>query len=128
MMENIMTWQKGHSEAWFFDLLKKAGEMEAAHLLESDEAFDAFLRSNPLSPDEEVEVRQMVRRLAARLRGKPEPEPPATTEMAPPLETAAFAALHRKQGKSSPEVEKRLEELRAQAKAKPKGKGGRKTK
>lgn len=126
IMEKLMTGQRRDSEAWFFDLLRKAGEIEVERLLESDEAFEAFLRANPLSPTQEAEIRQAVERIAARFRGRPTPGPATSEGMEAPKESPAFASLHRNQGKVSPETEKRVEELRNRVRSKPKGKGGRK--
>lgn len=125
-MEKLMTEQKRDSEAWFFDLLKRAGEIEVSRLLESEEALEAFLKSNPLSASEEEFVRQAVARIAARFRGEPVAPHPTPSDETQPVENTAFAVLHRKQGKMTEDVEKKLDGLRKQARSKSKGKSGRK--
>jgi len=49
-------------------LLKLAGQYEMNQILASDEAFDRWLKANPLTEQEQVEVEAMVKRLVDRLR------------------------------------------------------------
>lgn len=49
-------------------LLKLAGEYEMRSILESDETFDRWLKANPLTEQEQVEVNAMVKRLVDRFR------------------------------------------------------------
>jgi hypothetical protein len=56
------------TEDELFKLLKKVGELEMKQILESDEAFDKFLRENPLTRAERAQVKRAVERMIARLR------------------------------------------------------------
>ena len=49
-------------------LLRLAGEYEIKQILESDEAFEKFLKDNPLTPAEQAEAKAMVQRLVNRFR------------------------------------------------------------
>jgi hypothetical protein len=56
------------TEDELFKLLKKVGELEMKQILESDEAFDKFLRENPLTRAERAQAKRAVERMIARLR------------------------------------------------------------
>jgi hypothetical protein len=115
-MEILMTAEEKNSEAWFFKLLKKAGDLEVSRILDSDEAFESFLKNNPLTPEEEDGLRGMIDRLSARLTHQPLPTAPACETAAEYKDEEAFAALHRNQGPTSAETQAKLEECRRRAK------------
>jgi hypothetical protein len=101
-------------EDTFWRLLAEASSTPSCSPLRSNEALAAFLKANPLTPAEEEEVAAAVDRLRARLRGR-KPivrEEHAVADSLEMLSEAERLVLNRNQGKSNPEIEKRLEELR----------------
>jgi hypothetical protein len=101
-------------DARFWKLLAEASSTPSTSPLRSEEALAAFLTAHPLTADEEAEVAEGAERLLSRLSGRKPPERPTppTVEAMAQMSDAEVEALFRNQGKSTPEIEKRLEFLR----------------
>ena len=112
------------SDTWFFSILRQAGEREDARHLESEEALQAFLEANPLTPEEERQVEEALARIKDRLRNSDGPPVPAGSEESRASEADYPIALHRNGGELPPEILAKLEAHRQRARREKKKKSG----
>jgi len=98
---------------WFWILLAKARSPSSAVPL-SEEAIDLYLKANPLSSQEKARAADAVHRLRLRLRGQRPDAPFKEKEDAllAQMSEAQLVELYRNQGKSTPEIERKLDLLR----------------